>query len=274
MFGCSSLPDKKHALVWQCHMHSASSSLSQVIVLRGVQGAELQAFPGYTFTFDTSLTPSVSLVAPARGSTEGGTQLTLTGSFPATPAGNLSVWIGDVACTNAEQVNASTITCTTANPSAANASAPKPQGPLPVRVVFAAWGRSACDAGASVSNSSAVGCSYQYVDLWSSKTTWGGGDPPLEGDTVMIPGSFSLTQAQDGWNQDKLHASWCHACVLVVQRMGVPKRIQIVELLLMLMVLLQAIPLCCWTSPHPCMRWFSRATCCLMTRLPRSCTCR
>lgn len=158
------------------------------VLLFDVQGADLLAFSSYTFTFDSSLTPTLTLVTPSRGSTEGGTQLTLTGNFPATPAGNLSVWLGDIACSNAQQVNASTVTCTTANPTAGNASAPKPQGPLPVRVVFDAWGRSACDAGAGAAIASSVGCSYQYVDLWSTSTTWGGGDPPAEGDTVMIPG--------------------------------------------------------------------------------------
>lgn len=158
-------------------------------MLCGVQGAELQDFPSYAFTFDAAMTASVTSVAPPRGSTEGGTQLTLTGTFPpAGTAGNLTVWLGDLACANAEQVNASTITCVTVNPTAGNASLPKPQGPLAVRVVFAAWGRSACEAAGRAPNSTTSSCSYQYVDLWSARTTWGGGDPLAEGDTVMIPG--------------------------------------------------------------------------------------
>ena len=27
---------------------------------------------------------------------------------------------------------------------------------------------------------------YEYIDLWSRSTTWGGGPPPVEGDTVWI----------------------------------------------------------------------------------------
>jgi hypothetical protein len=38
--------------------------------------------------------------------------------------------------------------------------------------------------------SSAV--SYQYVDLWSRRTTWGGGDPPVEGDMVLVPAGTTV----------------------------------------------------------------------------------
>jgi hypothetical protein len=33
----------------------------------------------------------------------------------------------------------------------------------------------------------AIGGTYRYVDLWSRKTTWGGFDPPIEGDSVVLP---------------------------------------------------------------------------------------
>lgn len=111
----------------------------------------------------------------------------LTGTFPDRPAGNLTVWLGNVACDRAEQVNTSTITCTTANP-----LLPKPQGPQPVRVVFSDWGNAACNAtgaaGAAAGVAALRSCGYQFVDLWSRQTTWNGGAPPAEGDTVMIPG--------------------------------------------------------------------------------------
>jgi hypothetical protein len=100
------------------------------------------------------------------------------------------VWLGDIPCDAAEQVNASIITCTTAHPTGGNASLPKPQGPQPVRVVFSDWGNAACNATARAGSASAASCAYQFVDLWSRKTTWGGGEPPTEGDTVMIPGQW------------------------------------------------------------------------------------
>lgn len=29
--------------------------------------------------------------------------------------------------------------------------------------------------------------SYRYIDLWSRRSTWGGGDPPVEGDLAVVP---------------------------------------------------------------------------------------
>lgn len=152
----------------------------------------LQTLPDVTFTFDASLTPLLVSVSPSRGSTEGGTQLTLSGNFPVSPAGNLSVSLGEVPCEDAQLLNANTITCTTAHPTGGNASLPKPQGPQPVRVVCSDWGNSACNGTARGVNGSAGGCGYQFVDLWSRKTTWGGGEPPAEGDTVMVPGELCV----------------------------------------------------------------------------------
>lgn len=33
---------------------------------------------------------------------------------------------------------------------------------------------------------------YYYVDVWSSKYTWGGRDPPIEGDFVIVPAGQTL----------------------------------------------------------------------------------
>ena len=34
--------------------------------------------------------------------------------------------------------------------------------------------------------------SYQYVDLWSRRSTWGGNTPPVEGDAVFIPAGTTV----------------------------------------------------------------------------------
>ena len=40
---------------------------------------------------------------------------------------------------------------------------------------------------ATVGTSAAsANATYEYIDLWSRSTTWGGGPPPVEGDTVWI----------------------------------------------------------------------------------------
>jgi len=33
---------------------------------------------------------------------------------------------------------------------------------------------------------------YEYVDLWSKRTTWGGDAPPVENDSVVIPAGTTV----------------------------------------------------------------------------------
>ncbi len=71
------------------------------------------------------------------------------------------------------------ITCVTAAPN------PKNTNPLPLVVSFPngnAW--SVRSDGSPVT--------YQYVDLWSRSTTWGGASPPGAGFIVMIPAGECL----------------------------------------------------------------------------------
>lgn len=172
---------------------------------RPMQGAAAQAFNSTTFTYDAALTPILATTTPARGSTEGGTAITITGSFPDSFAGTMSVTLGSTTCSSALLVNISTITCTSGNPTAGNATAPKPRGPQPVRVLFEGLGyaatpqqlqsanTSAAAGNVTAASSSAAGAvTYEYVDLWSRRTTWGGGDPPVEGDMVLVPAGTTV----------------------------------------------------------------------------------
>jgi hypothetical protein len=178
-----------------------------------MQGATAQAFNSTTFTYDLTLTPTLASITQARGSTEGGTAITITGSFPDSFTGNVSVTLGSTRCSDVLLVNSSTITCTSGNPTAGNATAPKPHGQQAVRVVFDSLGyaattqqlqstNSSTAAGTPTpSNTSSVSSSavsstgavtYEYVDLWSRRTTWGGGDPPVEGDMVLVPAGTTV----------------------------------------------------------------------------------
>uniref|UniRef100_A0A383WCP6 Fibrocystin-L n=1 Tax=Tetradesmus obliquus TaxID=3088 RepID=A0A383WCP6_TETOB len=174
-------------------------------VITPSQGATAQAFNSTTFTYDAALTPILASVTPARGSTEGGTAITITGSFPDSFAGNMSVTLGSTTCSSALLVNISTITCTSGNPTAGNATAPRPRGPQAVRVLFEGLGyaatlqqlqsanTSATAGNVTAASSSAAGAvTYEYVDLWSRRTTWGGGDPPVEGDMVLVPAGTTV----------------------------------------------------------------------------------
>ncbi len=91
--------------------------------------------------------------------------------------------LGPTACNNVTLLSATTLTCITQNP-----GTPKPLGPLPVTITFA-------DRGSALPVNSTPGTpqiSYEFVDLWSRRTTWGGGDPPIEGDSVLIPAGTTV----------------------------------------------------------------------------------
>lgn len=124
---------------------------------------------GFNFTYDPNLTPLVSSIDPARGSTEGGTPVTITGSnFPT--GSSVTVTMGNYSCDSATIVSQTTITCTTSSP-----GKPKPQGYLDVHVSFSGYG-----------SANTTGVQYRYIDLWSRRSTWGGNDPPGIGDSVYI----------------------------------------------------------------------------------------
>ena len=37
-----------------------------------------------------------------------------------------------------------------------------------------------------------TGSEFEYVDVWSSRFSWGGLDPPEEGDMVVIPADMTI----------------------------------------------------------------------------------
>jgi len=128
------------------------------------------------FTADISTTPEVSSVFPARGSTAGGTRVTVAGARLEGGGGEATVSIGGVPCA-VEQASASSIVCLTGAPQ------DKPQGPRAVEVLVPGWGRAVPAGGGGTA------AEYEYVDLWSRASTWGGDAAgiPTEGDTVVIP---------------------------------------------------------------------------------------
>jgi hypothetical protein len=104
------------------------------LALQPADGAPEQTLAA-TFTYDSSLTPTVTAVSPRRGSTAGGTNLTIIGSNFGANASLLTVLLGNgssgVACGNVVLLNSSALRCTTSG--GANGTLP-PQGELPVRV--------------------------------------------------------------------------------------------------------------------------------------------
>lgn len=73
----------------------------------------------------------------------------------------------------------STTACTPLRSTSAPPS-PLPLNPLPIYVTNANYGYAAGSF------------TYQYVDLWSRRSTWGGNLPPIDGDSVYIPAGATV----------------------------------------------------------------------------------
>ncbi|EFJ47176.1 hypothetical protein VOLCADRAFT_92353 [Volvox carteri f. nagariensis] len=137
-------------------------------------GTNETTLSSFTFTFDPALESTVSGIVPARGSTEGGTPVTITGADFRTGV-STTVSIGDVACQSVVVVNSTAITCTTGKPPNSILRVP-----LPVTVL---------QQGRGYARSSAQ---YQYIDVWSRNSTWGGGPLPGYEDSVVIPAGVTV----------------------------------------------------------------------------------
>lgn len=48
---------------------------------------------------------------------------------------------------------------------------------------------------------------WSYANLWSSKTTWGGNDPPVEGDSVVI----TMGEYVEWWGERAQGGGWTTA---------------------------------------------------------------
>ncbi|XP_066530272.1 fibrocystin-L-like [Hoplias malabaricus] len=116
------------------------------------------------YTYRSSLTPVITDVSPRRGGTAGGTTLTITGfGFS---GGNVSVSIAGSVC-DVQTVNDTQVVCVT------NA---QPVSQLTkVRVLVGTRGIAKMD-----------NADFFYIDVWSSRYTWGGESPPEQGTFAVI----------------------------------------------------------------------------------------
>lgn len=113
------------------------------------------------FTYRLAMTSQITSVSPPRGGTGGGTTLTILGSgFSDTQSDNV-VTIDGTECT-VTYANSSFITCKTGAHSRTIETK--------VRVDVGNNGKALDD-----------GADFFYVDVWSSRFTWGNQDPPGEG---------------------------------------------------------------------------------------------
>ncbi|KAK3258451.1 hypothetical protein CYMTET_32501, partial [Cymbomonas tetramitiformis] len=136
-----------------------------------------------TYQVEETLTAVISWCSPTRGSTEGGTLLTISGDRFGNNPTALKVLVGDAPCSSITLVTPdTTLTCITSKPVAGAGAAP-----AAVMVYKAGGASELATAGARQG-----GVWFQYVDLWSRSSTWGGADPPAEGDSVYIPAGVTV----------------------------------------------------------------------------------
>jgi len=158
-------------------------------VFGGVGGLASQLSPTYTavpvpvilatatspasYSFDLSLTPTITGVSPSYGTALGGTLITISGTRLPTslPA---SVVVNGVPCAVQTVTDGSSLTCITG-----------PRGPIqPSSFSVSSLGAGGSLAGKAVYNASLT---FEYIDAWSAISTWGNEELPVEGDLVFIP---------------------------------------------------------------------------------------
>ncbi|XP_039709652.1 fibrocystin-L isoform X1 [Pteropus medius] len=118
------------------------------------------------FTYSMSLTSLITEISPKRGTTAGGTRLTIMGSGFSENVQDVLVTIAEAKC-DVEYSNKTYIICMT--------NACTPSGWAPVHVTVGSIGM------ARQNNAD-----FFYVDTWSSNFSWGGKSPPEEGSLVVI----------------------------------------------------------------------------------------
>nr|XP_010954142.1 fibrocystin-L isoform X1 [Camelus bactrianus] len=118
------------------------------------------------FTYTMSLTPLITKIAPQRGSTAGGTRLTVLGAGFSENIQDVLVTIAEARC-DVEYSNKTYLICTT--------NAHSPSGWASVRVSIRGIGVAKLD-----------NADFLYIDSWSSSFSWGGKSPPEEGSLAVI----------------------------------------------------------------------------------------
>nr|XP_047143668.1 fibrocystin-L-like isoform X2 [Hydra vulgaris] len=140
----------------------SSSPTTECSIMVSVQGFNFTF--GQKYVYKASLTSSLTSILPIRGGTGGGVNLTISGTnFDLSS----QVKIAGVVC-QINSISSSQIICRS--------------GPSNKTVQ-----NSAVEVFSNKNGLSLFGSvSFSYIDVWSSKFTWGGNDPPVEGALVII----------------------------------------------------------------------------------------
>ncbi|XP_071356429.1 PKHD1 like 1, tandem duplicate 1 [Trachinotus anak] len=148
---------------WSPFNNSTESELSCVVaVINQLDAVNISN----GFTYKSQLTPVITEVSPRRGGTAGGTRLTITGSGFSTNMNEVSVTIAGSVC-DVQSTNNTHIICVT--------NAQRQSQETKVRVSIGDRGIAKMDS-----------ADFFYIDVWSSRFTWGGLSPPEKGSFAVI----------------------------------------------------------------------------------------
>ncbi|XP_078254550.1 PKHD1 like 1, tandem duplicate 1 [Rhinoraja longicauda] len=161
---CKVEPSTSNSSSICCHLPlNNGTGPEQVCNVTVVNSEALSQLPS-AFTYASALTPVVTGIEPRRGGTAGGTKLTITGA--GFSANETSVTVAEAAC-EIRFVNDTYILCIT--------GAQSPSQKTEVKVNVGGNGIAKLDF-----------AHFYYVDVWSSRFTWGGLSPPERGSLVVI----------------------------------------------------------------------------------------
>ncbi|CAE7614256.1 PKHD1L1, partial [Symbiodinium sp. KB8] len=120
--------------------------------------------------FALSQTPYVDNISPRNGSARGGDVITITGSGFSQTLEHNSVFLNGIPCETISVAGDSTeLTCISGPRVSIN--------PITTRVHVAGKGDAVV----------APLAQFRYIDLWSDRRTWLNEEPPIDGDTVVVP---------------------------------------------------------------------------------------
>ncbi|CAG5956366.1 unnamed protein product [Menidia menidia] len=163
---CDVLREKSTSTRLYCQSPANNGSQSEVScpvsVVNPLDAANISA----GFTYKSELTPVIREVSPRRGGTAGGTRLTIAGSGFSSDLSEVSVSIAGSVC-DVQSSNLTHIVCLT--------GAQNRSQEATVRVAIG--NRGVAQQG---------GADFFYIDVWSSRFTWGGLTPPERGSFVVI----------------------------------------------------------------------------------------
>uniref|UniRef100_A0A8C5H567 Fibrocystin-L-like n=1 Tax=Gouania willdenowi TaxID=441366 RepID=A0A8C5H567_GOUWI len=163
-YDCEVDRDRSTSSTLYCESPPYNGTQSEVVCNVTVANPRFHTSLSDAYTYRSELTPVITEVHPRRGGTAGGTKLIISGS--GFSVNETSVTIAGSVC-DVQSTNLTHIVCVT--------NAQRHSQETTVRVSIADQGIAAMD-----------NADFFYIDVWSSRYTWGGLSPPEKGTFAVI----------------------------------------------------------------------------------------